>query len=39
MNFVHTPELAWRYAYPGAVAPMAVSCFVLYRLFRRSGWL
>lgn len=39
MNFVHMPELAWSYAYPGAVALMAVICFVLYRLFRRSGWL
>jgi magnesium transporter len=39
MNFVHMPELAWRYGYPGAVLVMAVICFVLYRLFRRSGWL
>jgi magnesium transporter len=39
MNFVHMPELAWRYGYPGAVAVMVVICFVLYRLFRRSGWL
>jgi len=39
MNFVHMPELAWRYGYPIVVAMMVVICTVLYRLFRRSGWL
>jgi magnesium transporter len=39
MNFEHMPELAWRYGYFGVLAVMALSIFVIYRLFRRSGWL
>lgn len=39
MNFRHMPELHWVLGYPGAVALMVVSCLVLYRMFRRSGWL
>jgi magnesium transporter len=39
MNFTHMPELSWRYGYPAAIAVMLVSGLVLYRLFRRSGWL
>jgi magnesium transporter len=39
MNFRHMPELDWRYAYPVVLAVMAIICLVLYRGFRRSGWL
>ena len=39
MNFDHMPELKWKYGYAMAVGLMVVVCTVLYRLFRRSGWL
>jgi magnesium transporter len=39
MNFRHMPELGWRFGYPLVLATMAVICLVLYRGFRRSGWL
>jgi magnesium transporter len=39
MNFEYIPELQWRYGYAGALGLMAVSAIVVYRLFRRSGWL
>ena len=39
MNFRHMPELSWVWAYPATVALMAGVSLVLYRLFRRSGWL
>jgi magnesium transporter len=39
MNFRHLPELEWRFGYPLVLATMAVICVVLYRAFRRSGWL
>jgi magnesium transporter len=39
MNFKGMPELDWRYGYPMALAAMGVSCWFLYRRFRRSGWL
>ena len=39
MNFEHMPELRWSFGYPAAVALMATICFVLYRYFRRVGWL
>jgi magnesium transporter len=39
MNFRHLPELEWRFGYPLVLATMAVICLVLYRAFRRSGWL
>ncbi len=39
MNFDHMPELGWRYGYPALVLVMAVSCGLLYRLFKKSGWL
>lgn len=39
MNFRHMPELGWRFGYPLVLATMVVICLVLYRLFRRSGWL
>jgi magnesium transporter len=39
MNFSHMPELSWRYGYPYAIGLMVVSAVVLYRLFKKSGWL
>jgi magnesium transporter len=39
MNFEHMPELSWRYGYPTVLATIAVVCAVLYRAFRRAGWL
>jgi magnesium transporter len=39
MNFEHMPELGWLVGYPLALATMATACFLLYRHFRRNGWL
>ena len=39
MNFTHMPELQWRYGYPAALTAITVICFVLYRRFRKAGWL
>ena len=39
MNFEHMPELTWRIGYPLALFIMALACLVLYRQFRRAGWL
>ena len=39
MNFEHMPELGWTFGYPLALAFMATCCMVLYRSFKRSGWL
>ncbi|RJL36039.1 magnesium/cobalt transporter CorA [Bailinhaonella thermotolerans] len=39
MNFDHMPELRWTFGYPLALVVMGTICYVLYRLFRRSGWL
>jgi magnesium transporter len=39
MNFTHMPELHWRFGYGFALALMVVPGIVLYRLFKKSGWL
>ncbi|CAM5262900.1 magnesium and cobalt transport protein CorA [Streptomyces fumanus] len=39
MNFEHMPELAWQYGYPLVLGVISVACVVLYRGFRRNGWL
>jgi magnesium transporter len=39
MNFEHMPELGWKYGYPFVLAVTAVICVVLYRNFKRRGWL
>ncbi|MGQ7296741.1 magnesium and cobalt transport protein CorA [Quadrisphaera sp. KR29] len=39
MNFTHMPELAWRYGYAWALGLMVLVCLVLWRAFKRSGWL
>ena len=39
MNFEHMPELGWTFGYPLVIAVMLAICAVLYRYFRRAGWL
>jgi magnesium transporter len=39
MNFDEMPELHWDYGYAFAMGLMVGSALVLYRLFKRSGWL
>ena len=39
MNFDHMPELRWKYGYPLVLVLIAIGCLLLYRMFRRSGWL
>jgi magnesium transporter len=39
MNFRHMPELGWSFGYPLTLALMATACFLLYRSFKRAGWL
>jgi len=39
MNFDAMPELRWRYGYPAALAVIVVACVLLYRRFKRAGWL
>ena len=39
MNFTHMPELGWSFGYPVLLLLMAGSSVVLYRKFKKSGWL
>ncbi|WP_055491717.1 magnesium and cobalt transport protein CorA [Streptomyces sp. TP-A0356] len=39
MNFTFMPELHWRFGYPLVLVAIAVGCRVLYRGFKRNGWL
>jgi magnesium transporter len=39
MNFEHMPELGWTFGYPLALVAMLVLCFLLYRWFKKVGWL
>ena len=39
MNFEHMPELGWFYGYPIVMAVILAVCLVLYRRFKRVGWL
>jgi magnesium transporter len=39
MNFEHMPELSWRFGYPAVLVLTALICVLLYRRFRRTGWL
>ena len=39
MNFDDMPELHWSLGYPVVLAVMAGICLVLYRGFKKSGWL
>jgi magnesium transporter len=39
MNFRHMPELGSRYGYPVVLLVILLSCVLLYRGFKRNGWL
>jgi magnesium transporter len=39
MNFVHMPELQWRFGYAWALGLMVVSGVGLWRFFKRKNWL
>jgi magnesium transporter len=39
MNFEDMPELRWGLGYPAALLAMAFICALLYRYFKRVGWL
>ena len=39
MNFKNMPELEWTYGYPLALLTITIVCVILYRQFRKSGWL
>jgi magnesium transporter len=39
MNFQYMPELHWKFGYPLVIAVISAACLVLYRGFRRNGWL
>ena len=39
MNFEEMPELRSDVGYPATLLAMGLICFLLYRAFRRSGWL
>ena len=39
MNFEVMPELKWRYGYPMALGAIVLAIVVLYRRFRKVGWL
>ncbi len=39
MNFEHMPELDWKYGYPFALGTITLACGLLYRRFRKVGWI
>jgi magnesium transporter len=39
MNFEHMPELHWVWAYPAVLAVIATACLLLFRVFKRRGWM
>jgi magnesium transporter len=39
MNFTHMPELQWAFGYPAVLTLIGLACVLLYRGFRRNGWL
>jgi magnesium transporter len=39
MNFTHMPELEWAGGYPVAIGSMVLAVGLLWRRFRRAGWL
>jgi magnesium transporter len=39
MNFEHMPELRWVWGYPAVIVLMAGLEVLLFRLFKRRGWL
>jgi magnesium transporter len=39
MNFHDMPELRWRFGYPAVLVVIVLACLLLYRRFKRVGWL
>jgi magnesium/cobalt transport protein CorA len=39
MNFEHMPELEWVLGYPAALILMVLTSVLLYKAFKRRGWL
>ena len=39
MNFRHMPERDWEFGYPAVLLVIALVCLLLYRRFKRAGWL
>jgi magnesium transporter len=39
MNFDFMPELRWKFGYPMVVGTLVVLTAILYRKFKKSGWL
>ncbi|CAN5737606.1 hypothetical protein BH24ACT25_BH24ACT25_00240 [soil metagenome] len=39
MNFEHMPELEWELGYPLVIAVMLTVRGLMYRAFKRAGWL
>jgi magnesium transporter len=39
MNFANMPELKWEWGYPTVIGVIAIICLLLYRGFKRNGWL
>jgi magnesium transporter len=39
MNFQHMPELGWKWGYALVMVVIGVACLMLYRQFKRVGWL
>ncbi|MBX5470019.1 MAG: magnesium/cobalt transporter CorA [Thermoleophilaceae bacterium] len=39
MNFEHMPELRWSFGYPLVICVMLIVCGLLWRQFKRVGWL
>ncbi len=39
MNFKQMPELQWEYGYPVALMVISGACGLLWRRFKRAGWL
>jgi len=39
MNFEVMPELHWKYGYAAALTSITLVCGILYRRFKKAGWL
>jgi magnesium transporter len=39
MNFDNMPELHWRFGYPIVLGVITTVCLILFRAFKRNGWL
>jgi magnesium transporter len=39
MNFDYMPELHWQFGYPLVIVVILSICGLIYRSFRKNGWL